>query len=148
MTEDIQITIKDLLNSQKLAVLATLTEDQPYENLVAFVATEDLQHLIFATAQYTRKFANIKANPKVSLLIDNRSNVEVDFHMGVAVTALGEAEEISIPERQNILNFYLKKHPYLENFVTAPSCSFFRVRVCKYILVSDFQKVVEWILTE
>jgi nitroimidazol reductase NimA-like FMN-containing flavoprotein (pyridoxamine 5'-phosphate oxidase superfamily) len=148
MSGKMQNTIRGLLNSQKLAVLATQAGDQPYENLVAFAATDDLHHLIFATAHYTRKFANIRANAKVSLLVDNRSNIEQDFHKGVAVTALGEAEEIKGHERQKLLDFYLKKHPYLENFVSAPSCSLFRVRVSKYILVSDFQRVVEWTLTE
>ena len=148
MSKDIQNTIRDIFNTQKLAVLATLDKDQPYENLVAFAATKDLQYLMFATAQYTRKYDNIKANFKVSLLIDTRSNFEKDFHKGMAVTALGEAEEVSGPERQPLLDSYLEKHPYLERFVNAPTCHFFRVRVTKYILVREFQHVVEFTLNE
>jgi hypothetical protein len=36
--------LKDLFPSQRLAVLATQSKEQPYGNLVAFVATDDLKH--------------------------------------------------------------------------------------------------------
>jgi hypothetical protein len=51
--------LKELFLSQPLAVLATQFNGQPYGNLVAFAATEDLRGLLFATARGTRKFANI-----------------------------------------------------------------------------------------
>lgn len=41
---------------------------------------------------------------------------------------------------------YLGKHPYLEEFVAAPTTSFYRIRLKSYNLVSRFQKVEELFL--
>jgi nitroimidazol reductase NimA-like FMN-containing flavoprotein (pyridoxamine 5'-phosphate oxidase superfamily) len=134
--------IRSLLHNQKLAVLGTQERGRPYANLVAFVPTEDLKHIILATAKYTRKYANLKANPHVSLLIDNRDNMESDFHRGMAVTALGAAEELTGKERAGCLKRYRDHHPYLGEFVASPSLSLFRVTVETYYLVTEFQNVV------
>jgi nitroimidazol reductase NimA-like FMN-containing flavoprotein (pyridoxamine 5'-phosphate oxidase superfamily) len=58
--------------SQPLAVLATHNKGQPYGSLVAFAATHDLDYLIFSTTRSTRKFANLSADPRVAMVIDNR----------------------------------------------------------------------------
>jgi nitroimidazol reductase NimA-like FMN-containing flavoprotein (pyridoxamine 5'-phosphate oxidase superfamily) len=135
--------LQDLLTTQRLAVLATRMDGGTYANLVAFAATPDLKEIIFATTRATRKFANLTAAPGVSLLMDNRSNQETDFGEAAAVTVLGAASEIPAPERQRYQELYLHKHPYLEEFVTAPTCALIRVRVEKYLLVTRFQEVRE-----
>ena len=85
--EKVQAAIAELLLSQKLAVLATQSPaGSPYASLIAFAATPDLQKIVFATSRETRKFTNIKHNPEISLLVDNRSNRENDFHDARAVT--------------------------------------------------------------
>jgi nitroimidazol reductase NimA-like FMN-containing flavoprotein (pyridoxamine 5'-phosphate oxidase superfamily) len=135
--------VQDLLNSQRLAVLSTQMSGRPYSNLIAFAATEDLKDILFATTRATRKFANLTAEPHVSLLIDNRSNQETDFGEASAVTVLGTAEEVMYPEREKYLQLYLEKHPYLEEFVTSPTCALIRVKVEKFIMVTQFQEVRE-----
>jgi hypothetical protein len=46
-------------------------------------------------------------------------------------------------ERESYLQLFLKKHPYLEEFVTAPTCALIRVKVEKFIMVTQFQEVRE-----
>jgi len=143
---EMQKIVQALLSGQRLAVLATLMSDQlgrPYSNLIAFAATDDLKEIIFATSRATRKFRNLAADPRVSLLVDNRSNQETDFGEASAVTVLGTAGEVSGPEREARLQLFLTKHPYLEEFVTAPTCALIRVKVEKYIMVTRFQEVRE-----
>ena len=135
--------VQGLLNSQRLAVLSTLMSGRPYSNLIAFAVTDDLRDIFFATTRATRKFANLTAEPRVSLLVDNRRNQETDFGEASAVTVLGTAEEVLDPERDKYLRLYLKKHPYLEDFITAPTCALIRVKVEKYIMVTQFQEVRE-----
>jgi nitroimidazol reductase NimA-like FMN-containing flavoprotein (pyridoxamine 5'-phosphate oxidase superfamily) len=135
--------IQELLNSQRLAVLSTQMSGRPYSNLVAFAATEDLQDILIATTRATRKYANMTAEPRVSLLIDNRSNEETDFGETSAVTVLGIAEEVLGPERERYLQIYLKKHPYLMEFVSAPTCALIKVKVERFIMVTRFQEVRE-----
>ena len=135
--------VRNLLNTQLLAVLSTQMSGRPYSNLIAFAATENLEDIVFATIRATRKYANLAAEPRVSLLIDNRSNQKTDFGEASAVTVLGTAEEVLGPDRERYLQIYLKKHPYLEEFVTAPTCALIKVKVEKYIMVTQFQEVRE-----
>ena len=141
----LQTEISKLLLSQKLAVLATQSpEGSSYSSLIAFAATDDLQKIVLATPRATRKFANIKHNPKVSLLIDDRSNNEKDFHDAQAVTVMGAVERIDADISQNELaSLYLSKHPYLEDFLRSPSTAFVIISVKSYYLVSRFQEVME-----
>lgn len=135
--------IRELFSSQRLAVLGTQSGGQPYANLVAFVASDDLKSIFFATARATRKYANIQADSRVTVLIDNRSNQEADFSKAAAVTATGNAEEVGENERELITATYLAKHPMLEEFVRSPSCALLRVEVKTYYLVRRFQNVME-----
>lgn len=135
--------IRNLVESQKLAVLSTQNHGQPYSNLVAFAATADLQFLLFATTRATHKYANLMADPRVAVLVDNRKNDVADFTEATAFTALGKAWELQGAERQRFLAIYLEKHPNLKDFVAAPTCALLRVKVDKYIVVSRFQDVRE-----
>lgn len=147
MTAELQLKneIAELLASQKLAALSTQSADGfAYASLIAFAAADDLQTIVLATPKATRKFANIKNNPKVSLLIDNRSNQEEDFHAAKAVTIMGVAEEQQIAEPGNqLVSLYLRKHPYLDGFLRSPTTALIRIDVLRYYLVSRFQKVME-----
>ena len=139
--------LKELFSSQPLAVLATQGDGQPYTSLVAFAATEDLGHLLFATTRSTRKYANLSGESRVAMLVDNRSNQDADFHKAMAVTATGTAEEVSEQERDHLVRLYLSKHPHLEEFVTSPTCALLKVRVRTYYTVSRFQNVMELHMT-
>lgn len=134
--------LKELFSGQQLAVLSTHEHGQPYGNLVAFTATQDMKSLFFATTRATRKFGNIADDPRVSMLIDNRSNQASDFHDAMAVTATGSAEEVMGQEKGAFLRPYLTKHPHLEDFVMSPTCALMRVEVDRYYVVSHFQHVV------
>ena len=133
-----------LFQTQQLAVLATQRDGQPYSNLVAFLATPDLGGLVFATARSTRKFENLAADPRASLLIDNRSNRAADFREAMAVTAVGRVVELTDDRRAGMLDLYLGKHPHLKEFVEAPTCALLMLEVEVYITVERFQKVLQW----
>jgi putative heme iron utilization protein len=139
--------IRNILESQRLAVLATQNHGQPYSNLVAIAATADLKFLLFATTRATRKYANLMADPRVAVLVDNRKNDPTDFAEAAALTALGKAWELQGVERQRFLEVYLARHPYLKEFVTGPICALLRVKVDKYIVVSRFQDVREILMS-
>jgi heme iron utilization protein len=60
-----------ILDTQRFAVLCSVSDTQPYSNLVAFAASDDLKYLVFITDRNTRKFKNIVENQWVSLLVDS-----------------------------------------------------------------------------
>jgi nitroimidazol reductase NimA-like FMN-containing flavoprotein (pyridoxamine 5'-phosphate oxidase superfamily) len=141
--EEIRRTLEELFRSQRLAVLATQGQGQPHGSLVAVAATDALRTIIFATTRATRKFANLEADDRVALVVDNRSNRSEDFHAAVAVTVYGRAAEATGGERERLAAVYLAQHPYLAGFVAAPTCALVRVDVSRYSLVSRFQEVSE-----
>jgi heme iron utilization protein len=140
---DIRQDIKDLLDSQKLAVLSTQGEAGPYVSLVAFAAADDLKSILFATPVYTRKYDNLKRKPEVALLVDNRVNDADDFKNGRAVTILGTAEELHGGEKQSAVAKYIRFHPHLADFARSPTSGMFLIRVHHYYLVKEFQNVTE-----
>jgi nitroimidazol reductase NimA-like FMN-containing flavoprotein (pyridoxamine 5'-phosphate oxidase superfamily) len=141
--EDIQQRLRELFDSQNLAVLATHNEGQPYASLVAFVTTEDLKQIYFVTPKTTRKFANLSKDDRVAVLVNSSTNQNADFHRAISVTAVGNAEEITGAEREKILKQYLAKHPHLVDFVKSPTCALVRVTPRSYYMVKNFQTVME-----
>ena len=133
--------VGDLLIEQNLSSLATEYNGQSYTSLVAFAATDDLSTIVFATNKSTRKYANITANPQVSMLIDNRCNTEEDFINAMAVTASGHAMEIVGEEWDRLKNIYLEKHPLLKDFIEKQSTALIKVKVENYVLVEGFDRV-------
>ncbi len=142
-SEEIQKHLKDLFGSQNLAVLATHQDGQPYASLVAFVATEDLKYIFFVTPKTTRKFANLSADCRVAVLINSSQNQAADFHRALSVTAVGSAEEITGDKKEKYLQFYLARHPHLQDFAKSPTCALVRVTARSYYLVKNFQNVME-----
>ena len=142
--EKIREILRELFASQKLAVLGTHQGGQPYGSLVAFAVSPDLKNLFFATTRATRKFANLQADSRVSMVLDNRSNRVIDFRKAVAATALGRAKEVRGEERKRLAKIYLAKHPHLKDFIASPTCALVRIRVEVYYLVWRFQNVFEW----
>lgn len=131
-------TIKAILDDQRLAVLSTRDGNQPYCNLVCFVATDNLQSLVFATPRATRKYANLSAEFRVAMLVDDRANEAADTDRATAVTAMGMARELSGQEKVDLLSRYIDKHPQLKAFASSSDTALFRIEVDRYI-VSRFQ---------
>jgi len=141
--DDIKNKIKALFSDQKLAVLSTHQSGQPYASLIAFVGSNDLKKIFFVTPRTTRKFSNLTASPRVAVLINSSLNIDSDFHEAVSVTALGTAKEIYGSQKDEILSLYLSKHPYLESFATSPSCALVGIAITRYVMVKNFQHVME-----
>lgn len=145
---DLLDRIYNLLSDQSLAVLASQKNGQSYANLVSFAVSDNLKIILFATSRSTRKFSNIQDNPLVALLVDNRSNSPADFKDALAVTAIGKAKEVNGVEKEDLSLMYLAKHPHLSEFISSPNQALMRVDISKYILVSNFQQVLEMKIDE
>jgi nitroimidazol reductase NimA-like FMN-containing flavoprotein (pyridoxamine 5'-phosphate oxidase superfamily) len=133
--------IRTLCENQKLGVLATTGDNQPYANLVAFFSDPKLTYFLFATRRDTRKFLNMQSNVKVALLIHDATNQDIDFDQAISVTAFGTAAEVLPPAKEAYQEEYLKKHPKLQSFVASKNCALVKVMIDNYILVSNFQNV-------
>lgn len=146
--EEIRAVLRELLETRKLAALSTHRDGRPYCSLIAFAAAPGLGPIYFVTPRATRKFENLAADCRAALLVTSSENRDADFHAATAVTILGSAAEVSGPERRTALSIYLAKHPYLDDFAAAPSCALMGFRPRSYILVKNFQHVMELHLPE
>ncbi len=140
----VESKIKELLENQNLAVLATQGDGQPYTSLMAYAFTDDLKNILLATAMSSRKHKNIVGESRVALLVDNRSNTNDDFQDAVALTIIGEACDVRLEERDHLRNIYLMRHPSLKMFLESSSTVFVQVKVQSYQLVSRFEETVEY----
>ena len=136
--------VRELFASQGLAVLATQGGEGPHTSLVAFAATDSLRGIIFATERDTRKYANLVADPRVALLVDDRSHRATDLVEATAVTAAGRAHEAQGRERENLTELLVNKHPALKPFLAASGCALIAVAVEGYQVVTRFQSVAEF----
>jgi len=140
---ELRKTLAEVLSSQDFGVLATHGEGQPYCSLIGFAALPDFTSIVFATMRSTRKFGNLKADPRAAIMIDTRANGATDLQEAIAVTALGEAHEVSKTARNRYLRYYLDKHSDLADFIMSPDCALLCMRVRKYVIVQRFQEVAE-----
>ena len=141
-TDSIKALLADLFRIQNFAVLATVCGDEPYTNIVAFTASDDLKYIVFATPRNTKKYSNITMNSNVSLFIDNRSNSDSDVFDAVGVTVKGRGEPVSAGMISSMAAKYRREHPALSSFSESPESSFVRISVEEYCVVQRFQDVL------
>lgn len=77
------------MNEQRLAVLATVNSaGQPEAALMGYAVTPELE-IIFDTVKTSRKYPNLKQNPRVAWVIGCVSEITVQYE-GVAEELTGE----------------------------------------------------------
>jgi nitroimidazol reductase NimA-like FMN-containing flavoprotein (pyridoxamine 5'-phosphate oxidase superfamily) len=140
--------IGQLLHAQRYAVLCTQGQGQPYGSLVAFAATDDLLSVVFATPVSTRKYRLLCECDHVALVVDSRSRSSGDMMNIEAVTATGRAVQVtSGAGLDDWARLLTRRHRQLDRFVESPTTALFRVNVIRYLHVSHFQEVRQWIPT-
>jgi heme iron utilization protein len=132
--------IAGLLNEQRLAILATVSQQSPYCNLVSFTPSEDLRAILFSTPRATSKYANMLRNPNVSLLVDDRMRSGFGFASGMVVTAIGTVEIAGPQDEDGLKGRHAERHADLKDFIFSPDCALVQVRVARYILVSSLHE--------
>lgn len=144
---ELEPILRDLFAAQRYAVLGTRGAERVSVNLMAVAVTDDLRALVLATERATPKYANLRHDPRVSLLVDNRSNQVADTQTALALTVDGLAEEVAEPEREELAQRLLARHPQLGTLVCSPTCALFRVRVERYELVRGLYDVRTLLMT-
>lgn len=146
--EDLYRVIRRLVDSQPYGVLCTQGQGQPYGALVAYAMTPALDAAVFATQKATRKYRLLSECARVALVIDNRSALPAQLMDVEAVTATGQAHEVPKGiEFDRWSRLLTDGHPYLNTFVGAESSGLFRIEIVRYLYVTRFQDVRQWVPT-
>lgn len=139
-------SIQELVDSEPFAVLCTQGSAQPYGSVVAFAFDEGLRNFVFATPTATRKFRLLSECERVALVVDNRGRFPDDMMQVQAITVTGRAQRVeSGPEFEKWASLLMTRHPYLRGFVEAPSTALFRVEALRFLHVTRFQEVRQWV---
>lgn len=126
--------MKDLVRAHSACVLATSSENRPYCSLMAYAVNDDASEIYMATQRSTRKFANLTANPAVSLLIDTRN--EVLRAQVRALTVEGTCEPVTDPARKELIRAQLLAvHPHMAAFLTQDDCAILCITVTSFLLL-------------
>jgi len=134
-------TAKSLIRSGKQGALATLMPGvgDPYCSLVNTATAPDGSPLLLISglAIHTK---NILADPRVSLMIDERR--AGDPLEGARVMIAGRAEKVlDAAALEVIRRRYLARHPSAGQFVDFPDFAFFKIAVRDVHLVAGFGRI-------
>jgi nitroimidazol reductase NimA-like FMN-containing flavoprotein (pyridoxamine 5'-phosphate oxidase superfamily) len=129
-----QAMVADFFKKEKYVVVASTWNGSPQAATVAF--TERSNHeLIFATSNCSRKYRNLKADPKIAVV--------VGWDEAVTVQGQGSAFELAGQEQVEAEEAHLKKHPTSARYSTLVSQRFFQVKF-SWIRYTDISQEPEF----
>lgn len=139
--------IKALVKSQAHLVLATGGEHGPHASLMAFAAAPDASEFWLATQADTRKYANLLADPRASLLLDDRGGDrggrEGPGAPGQALTVTAELADFATPEAEHeARRALLARHPSMQEFMDLPGVVALRLVARRFQLLSGLTEHV------
>ena len=129
--------MKALLKESDLCALATCRDKKPHCSLMTYITDEQGLTVYMITNKKTNKWANITANPHVSLLIDTRTRETGPA--GEALTAL-TVDGIVLPaenesERRRIIRRMVDRRPQLGELASDPETVPLIIKVTSFLLL-------------
>lgn len=113
---------------------------------MAFALAPGDPAVLFATPRGSRKYRNLRADPRVSLLLDTRGERDRDYGGAEAVTLLGRAVALRAGSSawRMAKAALAAKHPVLAAFLDARTTALVRVEIEEAVHVGGFQRVTVW----
>ena len=136
--------IRNVLQTSRLAVLATEGNGQPHASLIAITPISAFRQIIFATYRNTRKFENLLINGKVAVLIQGEDTDSSFKKEGFALTAYGYAQEVGDADNEEIMQTHLRRHPDQANFLLSSDLAIIRIKVETYQVARGIDDVTWW----
>ncbi len=136
-----------LLRQQEKALVSTHSQSKtgfPFGSVTTYMADHQGHPLIYIShlAQHTR---NIKANPKISLLVSDDN--DHDINAGARLTLLGMAEELNQQDVEQYAPLFFRRFPESKKYQSAHDFKFYRLQI-KYIrYIGGFGQIF-WLPTE
>jgi len=123
--------IHDYLDRHAIAVLASASAaGAPQAALMGIAVVDDLS-LVFDTVTTTRKYANLKSNPRVALVVGCEDEITLQYE--------GEAEELAGDALTAAKAVYFARWPDGRARESWPNIAYFKV-MPRWIRHSDFSQ--------
>ena len=134
--------IRDLILSNDICVLATVSENKPHCSLMAYIAGQGGLTLYMLSSRSTKKYNNILRNTNVSLLIDTREkNPGDDRAHAKALTLSGTCAPM--PEgalKDEMRDTLLRHHPHLSKLAGHPDADILEMEVESALLLNGVKE--------
>lgn len=116
---DTKVFLYEFINKRKLGVIATVAPGgQPEVAVMEVAVTKDLE-LIIDTSNTTRKYANLKKNPRVAVAFGWEAQDTVQYE--------GVAQELTVKAREKYRRIFLTKHPDAKKWDADPTTMYFKI---------------------
>ena len=135
-------TVATLLNQQVQCVLATLGDKELALHLMAYAISTDLDKVYLASLENTQKVKNIRANPNVTCLWDNRTGNNDDHTAGLAMSGFGNARELTGKPYLAAQRLLLDRNATLGQLLSQPSVVIFALNINRYQWVEGYTRVI------
>ena len=134
--------ITGVIKAGHLCVLATIFGDRPYTSLMRYLAGDDCKEIYLITHKNTTKYQNILKNPRVSLLMDTRtetaiSDIQALSVEGIAFTVADADKQAA--DRATIVDRFIHRHSDVAEFVRHPDAAVICVEVHGFLLLNGIQ---------
>ena len=128
-------TMQEILCANDLAVLATCAENQPHCSLMAYVPNEDCRTIYMLTQRDSRKFRNISANPRVSLMVDTRLDSPESRTAIKALTISGTCSPCPQSMQKQFKQLLVQKHSQLKTLSAQKDAIVLEITIKSFLLL-------------
>jgi nitroimidazol reductase NimA-like FMN-containing flavoprotein (pyridoxamine 5'-phosphate oxidase superfamily) len=137
MTTSTLDTMKGILRTHDMCVLATCAEGKPHCSLMAYLADDAGTMIYMVTLKQTKKYRNFLRNPSVSLLVDTRVERHIPGKAGIkALTVSGHFLPITEKTRRDqVIETMAVKHPHLRALLADEDAEPFAIRIQSFLLL-------------
>ncbi|MFQ3325342.1 MAG: putative pyridoxamine 5'-phosphate oxidase family protein [Pseudomonadales bacterium] len=135
-------TVASLLNEQVQCVLATLSDKELALHLMAYAVSAELDQIYFASLENTQKVKNMRANPNVTCLWDNRTGSNTDHTRGLAMSGFGQAGELTGEPALAAQQLLLQRNATLKALLSEPTLVLFAIHIGRYQWVEGYTRVL------
>lgn len=136
--------VSSMLRDNDMCVLATAGPEGPYTSLMGYVWDPEQLRIYLLLRKGSAKYANIRAEPRVSLLIDDRVRHATAPHDGTqALSVSGMCAPMTEPdEAQRAQDLILARLPHLAAIAAYPDATVLRVEPTGFQLLRDIENAL------
>lgn len=131
-----------LLGQQVQCVLATRGVEQLALHLMAYAFSTQLDEIYLASLENTRKVKNMRDQPNVTCLWDNRTGHNADHIEGLAMSGFGRARELTGREARSAMRSLGERNGTLKPLLADPTVVIFALQIDRYQWVEGYTHVV------
>jgi nitroimidazol reductase NimA-like FMN-containing flavoprotein (pyridoxamine 5'-phosphate oxidase superfamily) len=132
---------KNMIADNNLCVLSTCGDVQPNSSLMQYICDDSCTKLFMLTLRESQKQQSIEKNPRVSLLIDTRTDATRDQEPIKSLTVYGQAEFIQdTPRKNELISRLVQKNNNLQVLAGDSNCLVIQVSAEKLLLLDGVAK--------